>query len=217
MQTNERGSLVAPLIIVIVLLVGSLGFGIWAFTQMQHYKTDTNQIVDSAVSVAVEKAKTDKDNEFAEKEKQPYRTYSGPSDFGSVSFNYPKTWSGYVPEKTQTSSEAVDGYFFPGVVPDVVGSANFALRLKITNRPYTDTLVTFTELQKSGAVKVSPFRLAKVPSVLGVKITGKIIGEKQGALVILPNRDKTLQVWTEGQQFQKDFTNSILPSLSFTP
>ena len=40
--------------------------------------------------------------------------------------------------------------------------------------------------------------MAKVPSVVGVEITGQIQEQKTGVLVVLPLRNQVLEVWTEG-------------------
>ena len=42
-------------------------------------------------------------------------------------------------------------------------------------------------------------------------------GDKQGTMIILPVRDKTLKIWTEGNEFVGDLDKIILANLSFVP
>ena len=38
-----------------------------------------------------------------------------------------------------------------------------------------------------------------------------------GAMLIIPVRDKTLQIYTESSDYLSDFNNIVLPSLTFVP
>ena len=47
---------------------------------------------------------------------------------------------------------------------------------------------------------VAPFAAAKVPSVVGVRVDGQINSLKTGTMIVLPLRDKTIELWTEAQE-----------------
>jgi len=216
-KLNAEGSLVLPFVIVIVLLVGSLSFGIWAFMGRQDYKNNSDKKAADAAAVAVKAEDVKKDAAFAEEQKSPLKTYTGPSTYGSVTFQYAKTWSAYVAESSANSGALVDGYFSPNFVPSILSANAFALRIQIINSDYTTTLKAYGNSIQQNTVKAAAFRAQKVPSVLGSTLSGQITSKKQGTMIMLPLRDKTLEIWTEGSDFLNDFNNTILPSLSFVP
>src|SRR4051794_28439176 len=95
-EAGAINALLLPLLVALLLLVGVAVFGVWAFGSRQDYKDN----VDAKIATAVASAKVDedkvKDAQFAEESKNPLKTYTGPAAYGSVTINYPKTWSGYV-------------------------------------------------------------------------------------------------------------------------
>jgi hypothetical protein len=215
-KLNETGSLLVPLVIVVVLLFSSLGFGLWAFMGMQDYKNNSDKKSAVAASAAANAEAKKKDAEFAETEKSPLKTYTGPSTFGTVSFEYSKKWSAYVSE-TGKGIALIDGYFSYNYVPDIASENLFALRVQVVNTPYETVLKTFDTVAKTGKISVVSFRADKVPAVLGSKLTGALDAKKSGTMVLIPLRDKTLKIWTEGSDSLNDFNTIILPSLSFIP
>ncbi len=66
-------------------------FGIWAFLERQDYKNNSDTKAEQASIIAVQNEGTRKDEEFIEREKNPYKTYQGPDDYGSLNIQYPKT------------------------------------------------------------------------------------------------------------------------------
>lgn len=215
-QKGRSTPLLIALVFITLLFFGALGFGLWAFGSRQNYKNNTDQIIASQVKIAQDKTATAKDNEFAQKEKQPLKTYRGPDTYGSLIIKYPKTWSGYV-SQTNDSSNPLDAHFQPNVVPDVQSKTSFALRIQIVSDAYSDVLASFSDAVSSGTARVSPFRAARVPGTLGSKVVGAIDNEKQGTMIVFPLRDKTLKIWTESSQYIGDFNKLILPNLSFSP
>lgn len=218
---GEMNILLIPLILVVLLLLSISYFAYWSYSNMTDYRDNTNQKIVAAVKVADQQLTTQLNSQFAQEEKSPYKVYSGPSTFGSLHITYPKTWSAYVSVDGQ-SDPMVDGYFYPDVVPSTGQSGsgnttNFALRVQVTQSSYSDILQNYQSQVQGGTVSVKPYSLPKVPSVIGVQVTGQIQSQKAGTLIILPLRNQTLEIWTEGSQFQQDFTNTILPNLTFSP
>ena len=218
-KLDQRGAVDSWLIAFIVsalLAAGALGFGLWAFSGRQDYKNNVDEKISVAVADAEKVNSAKKDQEFAEKEKNPLRTYAGPATYGSLSVSYPKTWSAYVDETAKTNTP-LSGYLNPGFVPGLQSSLPNALRFTVTSNDYSTVVKTFDAQVKAGKIKVSPYKADKVQSVVGVRLDGEVIQGKQGAMVIVPLRDKTLQVWTESPQFVPDFNTIILPNLVFVP
>lgn len=214
---NQRGhlnGLLIPLILVLLLLMGAIGFGVWAYAGRQDYKDNSDQKVVAAVATAEQNTAAKKDKDFLEQEKQPFRQYNGPIALGSLVLTYPKTWSGYVNEKSNASTP-LDGYFQPGVVPYVDGTASYALRVQIVSNSYANVLKSFDSNVKSSKLKATAYNPAKVPTVTGVRLDGEVSPKKQGSMVVVPIRDKTLEIWTESNDFVKDFNENILPNYTF--
>jgi hypothetical protein len=229
LKQNETGAvngLAVSLIFAILLLVGALAFGGWAFASRQDYKNNVDPKILAAVKIAKQQESTAKDAAFAEAEKNPLKTYSGPEAYGSVVLQYPKTWSGYVVDSStggDSSDTLLDGYFYPGVVPSTAGQGSvFALRLQVLGKSYTETVKDLSQPSSDEPRTVEPYVLPKVPKAVGVKVNGSLpisgdSGDKKGTMVILPLRSQTLALWTEGDQFAGDFNNIILPNFSFSP
>lgn len=218
---GEMNVLLIPLIVLVLLFFGVGGFAYYAYSNMLDYKNNTDAKIAAAIKVEDASLTTKLQQQFAEEAKNPYKTYNGPSQFGSVGVTYPKTWSAYVSVDSNGSETPVDGYFYPDVVPSTdannSGGTNFALRVQVTQQDYSGILQNYQSQVQEGAVTITPYHLPKVPGVIGVQITGQIQSQKTGTLVILPLRSETLEIWTEGNQFQSDFNNIILPNFNFSP
>jgi len=185
----------------------------------QDYKQNSDKKVAAAVEIAKKQTETAKDNEFLEKEKYPLRHYTGPSAYGSVDIQYPKTWSAYVTE-SGNGSTPISGYFHPSFIPSTQqgqSSNSFALRLEVASTSYDQALKQFDGNIKQGKIKVSPYKAPKVQSVLGARLDGEIVTGKQGSMVLIPLRDKTLKIWTEATNFRGDFDNIIMANIVFVP
>ncbi len=214
---NQDGAvnvLLLPLILATLFLIGALAFGFWAFGERQDYKNNVDQKISVAVAVARKQEWLVKDKQYAEAAKLPLKTYNGPEQYGSIVLQYPKTWSAYV--VTGTNSDAsLDGYFHPDVVPDVnAENSAFALRLEVVDSSYSEVL---DEYKDAEGVTIAPYALPKLPKVIGVRISGQIEENKQGSVIVLPVRDKTLKVYTESEAYLNDFNTNILPNLTFSP
>jgi hypothetical protein len=219
-RLNQRGAinmLLIPLGILLLFFFGALGFGIWAFSERGRYKDHSDQEVAVAVQEAISNTQESEAFKYAEEAKKPYETYIGPATYGNITVNYPKTWSAYVVE-SERGGNPVNGYFQPKVVPSVTDQdKTFALRVELVQQSYDTVLTQFKALLTASKVTIAPYKLDKVPSVVGSRIEGQITPKKQGTMVILPLRNMTLKVWTESNDFKGDFDTHILPNFTFVP
>jgi hypothetical protein len=213
---NRSARLLLPLILSIILFLAALGFGIWAYMGRQDYKNNSDKKSAAAVAAAEKVLDAKKEADFAEREKQPLKSYQGSSSLGSVLVKYPKTWSAYVTESAKGSSP-LNGYFHPDVVPGTDTDTAYALRLQVSNTSYDQVLKGYDSDTKSGSVSVSPITAVNVSGVTGARITGEIARGKTGVTVLFPVRDKTLIITTESQQFVGDLDSIILANLKFVP
>ncbi len=212
---NQIGAL-AGMAVLVLLLIAALIFGIWAFSSRQNFKNNSDKISAEAVKKAEAALSLKKEAEFAEAEKSPLRTYVSPKPYSAVSIAYPKTWSAYVDEKTGQSSQPVDAYFNPDFVPAISNNGLFAMRMMITENSYENELKTYASFIKLGTLKSVAFSPKLVPGSVGVRMDGALSATKQGSVVLLPVRDKTLKIWTENLTYINDF-QATLDNLSFQP
>lgn len=219
LKHNQRGSinvLLIPLILVTILALGASGFGLWAFSDRQVYKNDTDKIVATQVEIAKKEVATTKDNEFAEREKQPLKTYQGPSSFGSLIIKYPKTWSGFVNDDGKSGSP-IDGYFHPTTVPGFASGTAYALRAQVLEKSFSDVVRSYDSKVKNGKMRSSAYSNKNIPGIVGVRVEGEVSSKQQAIIILMPLRDKTVLLMTQSDQFYKDFEDNILPNFSFTP
>lgn len=220
-RRNQQGSVAAyvAIFLLALALLGALVFAVWAYRGRQDYKNNSDQKVAQAVSLAQSQQKTNDDLANAEANKQPFKTYKGPATYGTVSFNYPKTWSGYV--DLTGSSEPINGYFYPDVVPGVQSATAFALRVELVNSDYSSVVKQHDSQIKSGSAKASAYVPPKMVGVgnvqPGTRIDGSLDQQNVGSMVIIKVRDKTLEIYSQSNDFLNDFNNTILSSLTFAP
>lgn len=209
--------LVAGLIITIILLAAALAFGVWSYGQMRDYKNNSDQKVAAAVQQANAAQKQQLEAQFAEQAKSPYKTYTGPSIYGSVQITYPKSWSAYIIEDQTNTGLPVDAYFYPDFVPNVAGSSSFYLRFQIIGDSYSDVLGQYASAISQGNLSATPYKppLVKTASV-GVRLDGQLGSNTSGSMVIIPLRNVALEIWTDNPSATKDF-NNVLSSLTFSP
>lgn len=215
MKLGERGGinvLLVPLVLSVLFFFGALGFGVWAFMERGDYKDRSDEKSAAAVTVAVDQAKSDKDNEFIQSEKNPLRDYTGPVALGSISFKYPKTWSGYATEEATRSTLLMH----PKIVPGDAKSA-YALRVEVVPTAYDKVLSSMENNVKNGKLSASAFRLDSLQEVLGTRFDGEIANGKSGSIVVLPLRDKTIKISTEAEDYLGDFDEIILKNFTFSP
>lgn len=212
---REQGSVAGLLLVVMTIgFIIAGAFGVWAFAGMQANKTNLDQKIAKATEAAVAEAETKKEKEFTEREKNPYRNYRGSSTYGSLTFDFPKSWNVYAVEKT--TGTLLDFYCHPGLIPGLEKDVNFAFRTQIVDTAYEKEADKMASLIKNGKVKAEPFRPEKVDSELGLRVTGEIVSGKKGVMILLPQRDKTIKMWTETEEYLTDF-EKILESMTFEP
>lgn len=209
----------AIIAVLCVLLVAALAFGGWAYKKIGDYKNISDAKIAAAAAQAVKVQSQQLQDNF---DKQNVKAFRGSATFGSVSFNYPKTWSAYV--DSSSSSEPINGYYFPDVVPTVDGSTAFALRVELVDTDYSQVLQQFTSNISEGTVTSRayvPPKMKNVPNATaGSYMTGQINQSNEaqrGAMVVIKVRDKTLEVYTESSTYLNDFNNIVLASLKFVP
>ena len=140
------------------------------------------------------------------------RQFVGPSDYGRLTFEYPKTWSAYqATDVSKGGGVTYQAYLNPILVPPTTSTAKFALRITIEQRTYDQTVAKYQGLIKSGKLKSSVFASN---GLTGTKLVGNFTNDIYGTAILLKMRDRTLTMRTDGDVFSKDF-DALLKTLKF--
>ena len=212
---KDIAGLVKTIVIIILSLVALtfIGLFIWMFIQYEDASTDLNGKIDLAVAAAKDEQAAKDEEEFLEREKYPYKTFSGPVDYGQLSFEYPRTWSVYVASDAATGGD-FKAYLNPVQVDPVTDSTVNALRVTIRDKSF-DTVVA--EYQKAMDKKNSNLTVESVTAngITANRYTGTIPGtDLSGYIVIFKIRDKTAILQTDSVLFQADY-DKLLETIKF--
>lgn len=217
-KKKDIAGLIKTIVIIIVSLIAVtfIGLFIWMYMQYDEAHTDVQGQIDIAVAEAKDKQAAELEAEFAEREKFPYKTFSGPVDYGQLTFNYPKTWSVYVAAAAEKGGD-FNAYFNPNQVDAVGKNTINALRVTIRNKAFD---VVAAEYQKAMDKKNSNLTVQSVTfgqdnSITGNRYTGTIPGTVlNGYIIIFKIRDKTAIVQTDSVLFEADY-EALLKTITF--
>lgn len=202
---KERGSVNGWMVgtigcLILFLIAGSLA--IWAYMQYSHEKSN----VDSKVAIEVAKGKSEQaesdQKKFSEEAKNPRIEFVGPSEYGRVSFMYPRTWNVYI-ENDGSNRGDYKAYLNPVAVPSASNKASrFALRLEIINKNLDTVLNDYQSRLKKGELTSSS---TEFNGISATRIDGTFEKELRGSVVLMKVRDKTIRFSTDADTFKPDF------------
>ncbi|MBC7764107.1 hypothetical protein H7Y29_00145 [Microbacteriaceae bacterium] len=212
---NEQGAINGSIIaivalILLVLIFGS--FGIWSYLNYTEQKTNVEEKIAVASAAAVLKNSDELQKKFEAAEKEPMRQFLGPSDYGHLTFDYPKTWSAY-----QASDISLGGgvtyaaYLNPILVPPVGDKTKFAIRITIEQKIFDKAVEVYAPLIKKGNLKSSVYSDG---AHTGTRLEGNFNKDIIGTAVLIKMRDRTLTIRTDGDVFKADY-EAILKTVSF--
>lgn len=206
-----NGSIFA--IIALVLLVIVFGaFSIWAYMNYLEQKDDVDGKVKEATAKAVLENSQELEEKFAAIEKEPLRQFVGPSDYGRLSFDYPKTWSAYQDtDVSEGGGVTYEAYLNPILVPPVGDKQKFALRITIEQEIYDQAVKAYEKQLKSGDLKSSVYSDGVHTGTL---LEGNFNKDIYGTAVLMKMRDRTLTMRTDGDVFKQDFLD-LLKTVQF--
>lgn len=220
-QKKDISGLVKTIVIIAVSLIAVtfIGLFIWMTMQYNEAQTDLDGKISEAVAVAKDEQALKDETEFLEREKYLYKTFSGPVDYGQLTFEYPKTWSVYVDADAANGGD-FSAYFNPVQVDTVSDDTINALRVTIKNESFDDVV---EEYQRDMDRKDSDLTVESVmvgdaergTNVAANRYTGTIPGtDLSGFIVIFKIRDKTVILQTDSVFFEDDF-NKLLSTITF--
>lgn len=195
----------------ITLFLVASAFGVWAFVSYQDQKTDVDGRVSLAVAEAVKTQSEEDAAKFQEEYKKPFLEFIGPSEYGQLSFKYPRTWSVYV-ESDGSDRKDYKAYLHPVSVPPTGNrDGRFALRVEILNEDYDQVLRQYENLLKRGDINSS------TPEYNGhasTRLEGKFSNDIRGSVVLMRVRDKTIRLSSDADTFKADF-KAVLDTVDF--
>ncbi|MFZ2836133.1 hypothetical protein D3C85_191620 [compost metagenome] len=210
---HERGAVSGLLIATISLTLLAIAAGavaIWAYMNYIEQKTNVDTKIEAAVVTAKKEQADIEEEKFAERDKLPNRQFTGPDDYGRLTFDYSKQWSVFV-AKDATSGGIYEAYLNPGVVPPVSATTQYALRVTIEDKEYDSALATYAPLVKKGDLKSSA---VSANGVDGTRFDGSFTKDIRGAAVVYKIRDKTVTVRTDADTFKPDF-DTLVQTIKF--
>lgn len=210
-QKSKR-NLIETIILVIVSLVAVtfIGLFIWKYLEWDSAKTDVNGQIDAAVALAISENTTKLENEFLEREKYPYKTFSGPADYGSLNFEFPKTWNTYIAQDASNGGN-FEAYLNPGEVQPVSTQTINALRVQILDQPFENVARTYESLTNSGQLSVTT---RPVGNTVANVYTGTLPNNIRGIATIFKVRDKTILIQTDAELFAEEYYK-LLDTVTF--
>lgn len=214
--TKKDRNINIPIILAVVMLLVAIVFGALCIMYIQKYnkaQTNVNQERRDAATIAKQEQKQVDEKEFAERQKQPFRTYQAPAVLGAIKAEFPRDWNVYAIED-EKASDQLDIYMYPGIVRAPQSSTEpYAFRIRLSKQLYTQSLNKFQADIKNGTITASS---VTVSGITGTKLVGEIQRNRSGVLILLPVRDKTLSLWTESNNYVNDF-NGIIQRMSISP
>lgn len=210
---KKNSTLIETIILVVVCIIAAVAIVFAVINFMQYNELKNN--ADSEKEIAVAEAKKDQqeiDNlKFEDQLKLPNNPFTGPSDYGSLSFEYPKTWSVYVESDGLNNSDFVS-YFAPSQI-NPVGSedSRYALRFYILNRQFNDVVKDYEKLASDNGLSQSTFN-GDNNRISGIRYEGSISDEIDGVVIVTKVNDKTAIFQTDAKVYMDDF-NKLISSL----
>lgn len=210
-KKKDIGGLIKTIAIVVVSLIAVTFIGLFIWMYMQYNEAQSD--LDAKISVAQAEAKDEEaarlEADFLEREKYPYKTFSGPVDYGQLTFEYPKTWSVYIAADAANGGD-FEAYLNP-IQVDMVSAESTINALRVIVRDESFESVT-AEYQKEMEREDSNLNMETV-TVNGVtanRYTGTIPDtELNGIVVVFKIRDKTAILQTDSVLFREDFDKLI--------
>ena len=209
-KRNRTNDLIKTTLAVVFGLMTLVFMGLFVYflTQYNIVQEDVTGQISEAVAAAKEEQALEMEAEFAEREKDPYREFAGPVDYGQLSFKYPKTWSVYI-AKDAINGGDFEAYMNPIEVNTLGRDTINALRVTIRDRDFESVAEEYQRAidRKDSNLSVET---TTVGGTMANRYTGVIPNtELNGIIVIFKIRDKTAVLQTDSMLFEEDFDGLI--------
>lgn len=210
--TKDTGKIILIVTVVIFILatLTFLALFIWKNHQYQEASTNLKGKIDTAVANAIHENSEKLEADFEKREKYPKKRFAGPVDYGSLSFEYPKTWSLYV-HKDASHGGDFEAYLNKDQVATVSPETINSLRVYIKNRPFEVVAKEYEQKIKQKKITLSVENINnETANIYTGEVSNKIIGKS----AVFRLRDKTVIIQTDANLFINDF-QEILKTVVF--
>lgn len=207
-NTRDNGSVngwMVATIGLILLTSITIGLAVWSFMGYNDQKTNVDNKIATAVNDAKNAQAVKDEDKMIKYNKEPNREFVGPTDYGRVTFNYPKTWSVFV-NKDLSVGDTYEAYLNPVSVPPISSSQQYALRVLIESKDYDKAIASYDYLVKKGDLTASS---VTADGNSGTRLDGSFSKDIRGSAVIFKIRDKTLTIRTDANTFKADFDKLV--------
>ena len=213
--------IVKTVAIVVLTLVAIVFIGLFIWKEMEYDQLQANwqAETDMAVATAKDEQAMELSKRYNEEKKYPYLTFTGPADYGQLSFEYPKTWSVYV-QQSATNGGDFAAYFNPVQVNEVSDQTINALRVTILTQSFDEVVKDYQGFVDHPDAPMTMTSIEIGDAEKGIHQTanrydGELPGtELQGSIVIFKIRDKTVILQTDSEIFIPEF-NKLLGTITF--
>ena len=195
---SGKSTLIETIILVIVCLIaaGAIIVAVIFFIRYNELNDTTEARINATIAEEVAKEQEKSAKKIEEERKEPRQEFRGPSDYGSISFKYPKNWSVYI-NKDGSNNSDFEAYFQPNKVPSLSDpNSRYALRFIIKNRQFDDEAKAYIARVKNGKLKSQNFS-ADSDAISGTRYEGEIDNKINGVFVMFKVNDKTAILQTD--------------------
>lgn len=212
-KKKDAAGLIKTIVIIIVSLIAVtfIGLFIWMYTQYDKASTDVEGQIATAKAEAREEQALKDEAEFLEREKNPYKIFSGPADYGELNFEYPKTWSAYVAKDASNGGD-FEAYFNPTQIEPISNTSVNSLRVQIFDKDFESITSQYQRYleNKEKPLSVETIKIGEDGSTPANLYTGIIPNtELNGYILIFKIRDKTALLRTDSTLFKEDFDKLV--------
>ena len=217
-QKKDIAGLIKTIAIIALSLIAVTFIGLFIWMTVE--KIAVQDDVEAKITAAEAKARDDQTSkmeaEFLEREKYPFKTFSGPADYGELTFEYPKTWSVYIAAAANTGGD-FNAYLNP-IQVDAVGKDTInALRVTIRDKSFDEVTAEYQKAmdKKDSNLSMESTTIGRNNNITANRYTGTLPDTNlSGFIVTFKIRDKTAILQTDSVLFQADY-DKLLGTVTF--
>jgi hypothetical protein len=206
-KKRNYGRIIETILLVLMSItaVTFIGLYIWKHMEWSEINTEFNERKDEAKEVARAEQEELGRIYFERRQADPYATFTGPDDYGTLSFRYPKAWNVYVARDAHRGGD-FEAYLNPGMIPTVTPTTMYALRVLIRDRTFDAVLREYDGLVTSGKLDMS---VISIGGRSANRYDGEFAPGIVGTAVVIKIWDKTAILRTDSIEFRPEFETML--------
>ena len=206
---QSHGLEIFIIVIIYIISIAAIGGAIYFFMQYDGKNKQDTSARNALVLDAKEEQKALDDQNYAKRKALTSKEFTGPTQYGALTFKYPKEWNVYIANDSETSAE-YEAYFHPDPIPPIKSNnSKYAFSFKILNQSYEQAA------QKYNNDKISSTPFSSGP-ITGIMVQGKLKNNENapdGRAIIIKVNDKSAILSTDDYATYGNYFDSIIASL----